>query len=395
MPAHDYRRLRLYNENAWQRLTGNASKRRSAPLVAARLAHQNSNHLHTVFQLHFCTSVLHLDDRAVKALLAKLCATVSRNGRGWVSDVVALGKDPWACEDAIPALGFDVLDATRISDGAQVVLKVVRTESTEATLATRLANEPGADKYTIPVLELLPFDDDPGRLFLVMPRMRQCSHPLFATVREFTEFVLQVLEALVFLHSKNIAHRDICTANIVMDASRIIPGGFHFLSPLTSDGVTHLREYSGDDSEPHTIKSRTEAGLPTKYYFIDFGLAVRFLGFQKRRLVTGDVGRLRKRVPEISATVPYDPFKVDVRLVGEMLRSSFLLNYTGLDFVVPFVRKLRRDDPDRRPDAAQALAMFQRVVCKMNERELERPLEECFWDKQRRAVLFLKGLGRH
>ncbi|KAJ6479508.1 kinase-like domain-containing protein [Mycena vitilis] len=314
---------------------------------------------------------------------------------GWVSDAITQGKDVWECEDAIPAQGFDVLDATRISDGAQVVLKVIKTKSSESSIAAFLANEPNAGKYTIPVLELLPLYDAPRWTFLVMPRMRQCSHPWFATVREFTDFVLQVLEGLVFLHSKNIAHRDICTANIVMDASRMIPGGFHFLSPLTSDGVHPLRAHTRDDSgysSLHTIKSRTDAG-DVRYYFIDFGLAVRFRS--KRGTVTGDVGRLRKHVPEISARVPYDPFKVDMRLVGEMLRTSFLLVYTGLDFAVPFVRRLRQDDPRRRPDAAEALKTFQQIVSRMSEKELARPLGESFWDGQRRAVLLLKGLGRH
>ncbi|KAJ6552929.1 kinase-like domain-containing protein [Mycena capillaripes] len=330
---------------------------------------------------------------------------------GWVSDAIARGKDLWESEDAIPApvssfhycvlqdlhcefQGFEVLDAVRISDGTQVVLKVVRTKSTEVDVTIVLANDPHSIKYTLQVLELLPMHDDPEWAFLVMPRMRQCSHPWFATVREFTEFVFQVLEGLVFMHSRNIAHRDISTANIVMDASQMIPGGFHFLSPLTSDGVNHLREYSGDDSEPHIIKSRTDAG-PMRYYFIDFGLAVRFPSLETRGLVTGDVGRLRKHVPELSATVPYDPFKVDMRLMGEMLRSSFLLNYTGLDFAIPFVRKLRRGDPRRRPDAPTALAMFRRIVSRMSEKEFGQPLEECFWNKHRRAILFLKGLGRH
>lgn len=112
--------------------------------------------------------------------------------------------------------------------------------------------------------------------------------------------------------------------NIVVDSSKMIPGGFHFQRPLTADGVKFLQEYKGDDSEPHLMKTRTEAG-PMKYYFIDFGLSVRFPSFETRGLVTGEDGRMRKRVPEISQTVPYDPFKVDVRLVGEMLRREFLL----------------------------------------------------------------------
>ncbi|KAJ6569181.1 hypothetical protein B0H19DRAFT_1256840 [Mycena capillaripes] len=95
-----------------------------------------------------------------------------------------------------------------------------------------------------------------------------------------------------------------------------------------------------------------------QYYYIDFGLSVRFPSREARRLVSGDCGRLRKHVTEISETVPYDPFKVDIRLVGEMLRSEFMVEYDGLDFLVPFVRRLRRRNPVERPDAAEALALF-------------------------------------
>ncbi|KAJ7476715.1 kinase-like domain-containing protein [Mycena latifolia] len=306
---------------------------------------------------------------------------------------VTLGQRPFECE-GVP--GFDVLDAIRSSDRAHVVLKVIRTVSDEAEISAFLTNELSATRHTIQFLDLFSMYDDLERAFLVMPRMRwQCSlSPWFATVREFIEFVMQVLQGLVFLHTNNIAHRDICSANIVMDSSRMIPGGFHFVNPSTSDGLNYLREYTGDDSDPRLMKSRTQAG-PIHYCFIDFGLSVRFPSFEARQLVTGNFGRLRKRVPEISATIPYDPFKVDVRLVGEMLRSEFLLNYVGLDFIVPLVKKLRRRNPEQRPDAGQALALFEHLVAKMSDRELEEPLHDSFWEKERRTVLFMKGLGVH
>lgn len=110
-----------------------------------------------------------------------------------------------------------------------------------------------------------------------------------------------------------------------MDASRMIPGGFHFIHPpLAGDGQTILLPYTGDEHTPNHIKSRTQAA-PMKYYFIDFGLSVQFPSYETRGLVTGECGRLRKHIPEISETIPYDPFKVDVRLIGEMLRSDFLV----------------------------------------------------------------------
>ncbi|KAJ7447899.1 hypothetical protein B0H11DRAFT_1878510 [Mycena galericulata] len=211
----------------------------------------------------------------------------------------------------------EVLDATRISDGAQVVLKIVKTVSPDTLISGFLTTEPGAEACSLPILDLLPMDEKPELAFMVMPRMRNCPKPRFETVGEVMEFIQQVLEAsrllgLVFLHSRNIAHRDICAENFVMDATRMIPGGFHFSAPIaTSDGKHILHPYKpGDDSYPHIIKSRTQA-RPVKYYFIDFGLAVRFPSHETRELVTGICGRQREHVPEglgyFAASAAYAP----------------------------------------------------------------------------------------
>ncbi|KAJ6468967.1 hypothetical protein DFH09DRAFT_1058880, partial [Mycena vulgaris] len=251
---------------------------------------------------------------------------------GWVPGMLKSGQQPWKVEDSTAAFGI-VLDATRVSDGVQVVLKIVKMASTEEAIATFLTEEPGAEKHTLPVLEVIPMYDAPERGFLVMPCMRQCDDaPFFATVREFTEFVEQVLEGLVFLHGKNIAHRDICAMNIVVDPSHMVPGGSHFLQPFyAANGVDFLVKYTGDNSVPHIMKSRTEAGS-LHYYYIDFGLSVHFPSFEARALVTGEVGRHRKHIPEISETVPYDPFKVDVRLVAK--RVSLATHGVGFQYII-------------------------------------------------------------
>ncbi|KAF8971166.1 hypothetical protein BDZ97DRAFT_2039740 [Flammula alnicola] len=57
------------------------------------------------------------------------------------------------------------------------------------------------------------------------------------------------LIGLVFMHKHNVAHRDACTRNLVMDVSRAVPKGSHFIEWNTHDGAVK----------------------PVKYYFIDFG----------------------------------------------------------------------------------------------------------------------------
>ncbi|KAJ7474251.1 hypothetical protein FB451DRAFT_944957, partial [Mycena latifolia] len=291
---------------------------------------------------------------------------------GWVPEAIALGKSLWECEDSKPCSIYPsfadgsiatcratALDATCVADGGQVVLKIVEMGSQETVIAEFLAKEPDAEKHTIQMLELIPMYDDPSRALMVMPRMRAVwDTPLFKTVHEFLEFAEQVLQGLAFLHSKNIAHRDICTKNLVMDASRMIPAGFHFIATHTSDGV-QLLHFDADDSDPLVVKSRTRAG-PMRYAYIDFGLSVHFLSIAARELVTGECGQLREHMRgELSETVPYDAFKADVRFVGEMIRTEFLCFHEGLDFLIPLVKKLCRRDPARRPDAAMALALFQ------------------------------------
>lgn len=63
--------------------------------------------------------------------------------------------------------------------------------------------------------------------------------------------------------------------------------------------------------------------VPVKYYFIDFGISTQFAPDQHPRLVLGMEG-LDKDVPELSATVPYDPFKTDIFIIGSLLSEQFL-----------------------------------------------------------------------
>jgi hypothetical protein len=77
--------------------------------------------------------------------------------------------------------------------------------------------------------------------------------------------------------------------------------------------------FSLDGKRYISIRPRGES--PLVYYFIDFGLSVRFRSEEERKLITGQNGR-EQTVPELSEEEPYDPFGVDVFILGSFLERD-------------------------------------------------------------------------
>lgn len=94
----------------------------------------------------------------------------------------------------------------------------------------------------------------------------------------------------------------------MMDASGVIPRGFHFARRTTHDGRWGLLKWR----ERWSVR-------PIKYYYIDFGLSSKYPADATNILDIGIVGQ-DKTVPERSLEVPYDPFKMDVYQLGNALK---------------------------------------------------------------------------
>ena len=96
-----------------------------------------------------------------------------------------------------------------------------------------------------------------------------------------------------------------------MDPGAMYPEGFH---PVQT---AYKRDYSGmADYLP-----RSAVGV--KYYFADFGISShKDPNSNDPLLVTGNAGR-DQDPPELSATKPYDPFKLDIFIIGNMLKRDF------------------------------------------------------------------------
>lgn len=88
------------------------------------------------------------------------------------------------------------------------------------------------------------------------------------------------------------------------------PQGFHPIKSLCLPSGTGWAPY---------VSRRS---VSVKYYFVDFGLSSHFTPDAQSRLVVGVAGR-DQEVPELSEDVPYDPFKVDIFIIGNLLRNVF------------------------------------------------------------------------
>jgi len=152
----------------------------------------------------------------------------------------------------------------------------------------------------------------------------------------------------VFLHEKGIAHRDCVAENIMMDADAMYPEGFH---PVNLD-------YTPDFSGPAVYTARTLAGA--KYYFVDFGISVYIPESNPPALVTGHNGR-DQDPPELSDDIPYDPFKLDIFIIGNMFDRDFCQPFSNLEFFRPLIKAMVRPDPSERPDAKEALDLWKGI----------------------------------
>lgn len=99
----------------------------------------------------------------------------------------------------------------------------------------------------------------------------------------------------------------------MMDADAMFPKGFHPVSTAMDTSGSKLVH----------PKRRRDTTPAVRYYFIDFGISSMFDHGAAERKVTGLEGQ-DPSVPELSLTVPYDPFLVDVYILGNVFKQSFL-----------------------------------------------------------------------
>ncbi|KAG8907723.1 hypothetical protein FRB99_002519 [Tulasnella sp. 403] len=233
---------------------------------------------------------------------------------GWVASWT-LNPKVWqpVAEDSFGILHEATLDAERISDGKTVVLKHVPKSSPEAEIGWYLSSEPlksDPRNHSVPLLDVLEDGNGREKVILVFPILRRVDMPPPASVRELADLVEQTLEGL-------------------------------------------LSEREGTPMKNDT-PSRTAVG-GVRYYFIDFGISTR-----DQDLTVGLDGQ--ERAPELSIDQPYDPYKLDVYVLG--MAYNRLLENTHLcaEFLDSLIEFMTKKEPSKRPSAAEAFDRFQQFT---------------------------------
>ncbi|OCB87840.1 hypothetical protein A7U60_g4974 [Sanghuangporus baumii] len=325
----------------------------------------------------------------------------------WTPTWCGTNLSPVACEDSIahfvrlifcpfirPAnhncqteKSSSVIDVKRFRDGKIVAVK--RTPGLfEAKIACMLSSVDRLQdpmNHCVPIYDYFPdIREQHGGSFIVMPLLRAFNDPPFVYVDEVVDFVRQMLQGLVYLHSQNVAHRDLSDGNIMMEGRALYgEDGFH---PSDQD-VT-----AGDITVLACPRTRRDVGF-VKYYFTDFGLSSHFDEPKVLRLVVGNRAQ-DTDVPELSNVIPYDPFPVDVFTLGNVFKRNFLdvrasqsspstqqcidatKKYSNVELLSSLCSEMTKRPPWLRPSAANALSLFYLSLSRYQSRALRWRLHE-------------------
>ncbi|KAJ7185832.1 hypothetical protein C8R46DRAFT_1025777 [Mycena filopes] len=258
-----------------------------------------------------------------------------------------------------------IMDAERISDGQQVMLKWVSKKANPSEVDIgRFFSTPAMAKnprnHCIPILEVLQDPQDSDRQIIVMPRLIRFDEPIFDTVGEVIDCFRQIFEGIQFMHENY--------------PTQLYPRGFHpvhsCLNP-TNDGLAY---------------SITRTECWPRYYLIDFGLSRRYDPANgpplERAVPSGD----RLHSPD-SAGVECNPFPEDICSLGNILKRHFIRSdpsciggtHAPLQFLTPLVDAMTHKNAALRPTIGEVIQRFDKECERLAPWQLRRPGQALDW----------------
>ncbi|KAJ7147583.1 hypothetical protein C8R43DRAFT_1097128 [Mycena crocata] len=297
---------------------------------------------------------------------------------GWTPSWIAQKTFSVMVEDGQILKFGKILDAIRVEDGHLVTFKKIQKSVPEYAAETNIglyfSTPPRAahpHNHCIPTYEVLQIPDDAEHELIVMPALRRFTSPPFDTFGEVVECLRQIFQGIQFMHAHHVAHRDCSSYNIMMDATKLYPNGFH------PSSIDDNRNYKGKAS--YTM--RTECN--PKYYLIDFGISRMYDPARGPPLDYAVLGG-DKTLPECqedNRNKLHDPFPTDIYYLGNMVRREFIKGsrftegYSGFGFIEPLIADMTAKEPSTRLTIDEVVVRFDQIRRSLNAWKLRsRPI---------------------
>ncbi|KDN34740.1 hypothetical protein RSAG8_12182, partial [Rhizoctonia solani AG-8 WAC10335] len=281
-----------------------------------------------------------------------------------------------------------VLDATRIRDEQQVMIKIVIPTSQgegadEYAVLRHFSTPPLKDdpsNHVVPLIDSFPIPGVAAGIFIVMPLLGAYDRPPFRDLAEIHDFLQQLFDGACFMHANYVAHCDIASANILMDSGPLYEEPFHPFHQTQSIDVQRFI---------YPKYKRSQKG--TRYYIIDLGYAKWFQDKNSPRTATGL--HAREPAPEQAGGSPYDPFAVDVYQLGTMIHKDFVENFNQLRFLSLLVNEMTQHNPTKRPNIKTARSTMNTAFLGLSGSRYRWPLVTKKHDSFDRFRLIFVGLS--
>ncbi|KAI0088684.1 hypothetical protein BDY19DRAFT_1090116 [Irpex rosettiformis] len=202
--------------------------------------------------------------------------------------------------------------------------------------------------HCTPVFDLFTHGED---TFAVTPVLTVLPRDAFPRVDDVLQFINQVLPGVHFMHSQRIAHRDCSFHNIRTDAAS------GYLCRLHQLHVDQTRNTPEDTATSLPLLSATAFARdqPLRYYINDLTHSMEHDHGPIERRAAGICSR-NQGAPEYDESAGgYNPFLLDIWLIGSTFLEEFLDKYSNLEFCRELVESMTHTVPPLRPDASECV----------------------------------------
>ncbi|KAF8159413.1 kinase-like domain-containing protein [Crassisporium funariophilum] len=201
-----------------------------------------------------------------------------------------------------------------------------------------------SNNHTLPMLAEFQFEDLTFGIFPKVGSSLELAYGCWAknSVGDVVEMIMQMLEALAFIHNLNIAHRDASRDNFLVQW------------------------------QPESLQNMKISPSRPRVYLIDFEVAIQFppelptdqcttMGFPLGGSFTDLETYARPHAPEFTSGKAYSPFKLDVWQLGKSLQE-LKTTIPGIDEILV---RMTDHNFEHRPSATEALDCLTKIVQSM------------------------------